>query len=167
MKILLTIMLMLSTTIMITKHPLSMGFNLIMQTIIISLMMNMMMKYSWYSYILVLVMLGGMLVLFMYMASIASNEMMKFNFKFLMLTLMSMVLFFILNENEMFMNSQEIILMIENKQNMSMMKLFNSKTSIMTIMLALYLLITMIYVIFITNTFEGPMRKKNYEKTNS
>uniref|UniRef100_C5HIN4 NADH-ubiquinone oxidoreductase chain 6 n=1 Tax=Aquarius paludum TaxID=95691 RepID=C5HIN4_AQUPA len=161
MKILLAIMLTTSTLMMMMKHPLSMGFNLIIQTIIISLTMNMMMKYSWYSYILVLVMLGGMLVLFMYMASIASNEIMKFNFKMTIMMIISTTLFYLILENEMFMNQQEMIMLIENKQNMSMMKLFNSKTSIMTIMLALYLLITMIYVIFITNTFEGPMRKKN------
>uniref|UniRef100_A0AB38ZDG2 NADH-ubiquinone oxidoreductase chain 6 n=1 Tax=Esakia lundbladi TaxID=3095926 RepID=A0AB38ZDG2_9HEMI len=161
MKILITIMMMLSTMLISLKHPLSMGFNLILMTVTISITMGIMMKYTWYSYILVLVMLGGMLVLFMYMASIASNEIMNFSFKLMMTTMIIGMLTFMLLKNEMLMYNFTMIENIENQQNMSMIKLFNGKSSIMTIMMALYLLITMIYVIYITNTFEGPMRKKN------
>nr|WQM87279.1 NADH dehydrogenase subunit 6 [Esakia johorensis] len=161
MKTLITIMVMLSTMLISLKHPLSMGFNLILTTVTISITMGIMMKYTWYSYILILVMLGGMLVLFMYMASIASNEIMNFSLKLTMTTIIVSLLTFMLLKNEMLMYNFTMIENIENQQNMSMIKLFNGKSSIMTIMMALYLLITMIYVIYITNTFEGPMRKKN------
>nr|YP_011010261.1 NADH dehydrogenase subunit 6 [Esakia hungerfordi]WPW46863.1 NADH dehydrogenase subunit 6 [Esakia hungerfordi] len=161
MKILIMIMMALSTMMISLKHPLSMGFNLILMTLTASMIMTIMMKYSWYSYVLVLVMLGGMLVLFMYMASIASNEIMKFSLKLTMTVMISCIISMMIMKNEMMMNNFSIIENIENQQNMSMMKLFNGKMSIVTIMMALYLLITMIYVIFITNTFEGPMRKKN------
>nr|YP_009692461.1 NADH dehydrogenase subunit 6 [Limnogonus hypoleucus]QEH58873.1 NADH dehydrogenase subunit 6 [Limnogonus hypoleucus] len=163
----MAIMLTLSTSIMMTKHPLSMGFMIILQTLVMSMIMNMMMKFSWYSYILILVMLGGMLILFMYMASIASNEIMKFSMKFTLIAISIFFLFIILNSTEMMMSTQESLMMSENSQNMPLTKLFNTKSSSLTIMLATYLLITMIYVIYITNTFEGPMKKKNYEKTYS
>nr|YP_009692488.1 NADH dehydrogenase subunit 6 [Limnogonus intermedius]QEH58913.1 NADH dehydrogenase subunit 6 [Limnogonus intermedius] len=162
----MAMMLTLSTSIMMTSHPLSMGFTLIMQTIIISMIMILAIKYSWYSYVLILVMLGGMLVLFMYMASIASNEIMKFSMKFTMISVFIFFSFMILNSTEMMTSTQESLIMTEVGQNMPMTKLFNMNSSKLTIMLASYLLITMIYVIYITNTFEGPMRKKNYEKTN-
>nr|YP_011010703.1 NADH dehydrogenase subunit 6 [Metrocoris communis]WPW47383.1 NADH dehydrogenase subunit 6 [Metrocoris communis] len=161
MKMIYTMIIILSTIMMGLSHPLSMGFNLILLTILLSTTMNLIMKYSWYSYILVLVMLGGMLVLFMYMASIASNEIMKFSVKMIMMSFMVMIIMMLIMKNDMNMNMNTIISVIENQQNMSMMKLFNSKSSIITVMLAMYLLITMIYVIFITNVFEGPMRKKN------
>nr|YP_011010469.1 NADH dehydrogenase subunit 6 [Asclepios annandalei]WPW47097.1 NADH dehydrogenase subunit 6 [Asclepios annandalei] len=161
MKILFMIMMSLSTLITTLKHPLSMGFNLILITFISSISMTMWMKYTWYSYILVLVMLGGMLVLFMYMASIASNEIMKFSMKITIMFMMSIMIMMMLIKQEMMSYNTTMIWTTENQQNMSMMKLFNNQTSIITIMMALYLLMTMIYVIYITNTFEGPMRKKN------
>nr|WPW46889.1 NADH dehydrogenase subunit 6 [Ventidius distanti] len=161
MKIMMIIMMTLSSMIMTLKHPLSMGFNLIVMTLILSLTMNLMMKFAWYSYILTLVMLGGMLVLFMYMASIASNEMMKFSLKVTIFMIFVLIMSIMLTNNEMIMFSNETMMNIENKQNMSMMKLFYGKTSMTTIMMALYLLMTMVYIIYITNSFEGPMRKKS------
>nr|UIG88106.1 NADH dehydrogenase subunit 6 [Halobates proavus] len=161
MKMIFILMIMMATIMMMLKHPLSMGFNLILITFISSIMMSIWMKYTWYSYILVLVMLGGMLVLFMYMASIASNEIMKFSFKILIMMIMTMIITLTLLKEEMLSYNSIIIQTLDGQQNMSMMKLFNTKSSIITIMMALYLLMTMIYVIFITNTFEGPMRKKN------
>nr|YP_011010612.1 NADH dehydrogenase subunit 6 [Halobates robustus]WPW47279.1 NADH dehydrogenase subunit 6 [Halobates robustus] len=161
MKIIFMLMITMSTLLMILNHPLSMGFSLILITFLSSMLMSIWLKYTWYSYILVLVMLGGMLVLFMYMASIASNEIMKFSFKTLIMVIITMTITSILLKEEMLSYSNSIIQTMDSQQNMSMMKLFNTKSSIITIMMALYLLMTMIYVIFITNTFEGPMRKKN------
>nr|YP_011010183.1 NADH dehydrogenase subunit 6 [Halobates melleus]WPW46707.1 NADH dehydrogenase subunit 6 [Halobates melleus] len=161
MKMIFMMMITMSTMMMILNHPLSMGFNLILITFLSSMVMSIWMKYTWYSYILVLVMLGGMLVLFMYMASIASNEIMKFSLKTTILMLIIMIMTTILLKEEMLSYNYITIQTMDGQQNMSMMKLFNMKSSIITIMMALYLLMTMIYVIFITNTFEGPMRKKN------
>nr|YP_011010157.1 NADH dehydrogenase subunit 6 [Halobates splendens]WPW46681.1 NADH dehydrogenase subunit 6 [Halobates splendens] len=161
MKMIFMLMIMMATTMMVLKHPLSMGFNLILITFLSSITMSIWMKYTWYSYILVLVMLGGMLVLFMYMASIASNEIMKFSFKTLIMMIISMIVSMALLKEEVMSYGSTIIQTMDGQQNMSMMKLFNTQSSIITIMMALYLLMTMIYVIFITNTFEGPMRKKN------
>nr|AKN01348.1 NADH dehydrogenase subunit 6 [Entomovelia sp. YC-2015] len=161
MKLLFPIIMTLSTTIMFMNHPLSMGFVLIIQTTIVSIMMNTIMKYPWYSYMLILIMLGGMLILFMYMASIASNEIMKFSLKIMVIMFMSFTITMLIMKTEIFLNLSQNMMMNENQQNMSLMKLFNSNSSIMTILMAIYLLITMIYVIFITNSFEGPMRKKN------
>nr|YP_011010313.1 NADH dehydrogenase subunit 6 [Metrocoris ciliatus]WPW46928.1 NADH dehydrogenase subunit 6 [Metrocoris ciliatus] len=161
MKIMYMMMIMMSTMIMMTQHPLSMGFCLILMTLVLSMSMNLLMKYSWYSYILVLVMLGGMLVLFMYMASVASNEIMKFSMKMMIMPATVLITMFFFMKTDMLSYMNTIIPTIENQQSLSMMKLFNSKSMIITMLLALYLLITMIYVIFITNVFEGPMRKKN------
>nr|YP_011010430.1 NADH dehydrogenase subunit 6 [Metrocoris tenuicornis]WPW47045.1 NADH dehydrogenase subunit 6 [Metrocoris tenuicornis] len=161
MKFIYVMIVTISSTMIMMKHPLSMGFNLIIMTILLSMMMNIIMKYSWYSYILTLVMMGGMLVLFMYMASVASNEMMKFSMKTMFMMMFIMIMTTMIMKNELYLNMNMIIPTIENQQNLSMMKLFNMKTFMITIMLAMYLLITMIYVIYITNSFEGPMRMKN------
>nr|QEH58971.1 NADH dehydrogenase subunit 6 [Rhagovelia sp. XD-2019] len=158
-------LIMLTTLIIMVNHPLSMGFLLILQTITTAMIMNMIMKNSWYSYILTLIMAGGMLILFMYMASIASNEIMKFSLKMIMPATLIMMLFFMETEN--FMNFESNKMNLEMNQTLSLMKLFSTKSLIITILLALYLLMTMIYVISIINIFKGPMRMKNYENTNS
>nr|YP_011010599.1 NADH dehydrogenase subunit 6 [Halobates alluaudi]WPW47253.1 NADH dehydrogenase subunit 6 [Halobates alluaudi]WPW47292.1 NADH dehydrogenase subunit 6 [Halobates alluaudi] len=161
MKMMFMLMITMSTTLTVLNHPLSLGFTLILITFLSSMIMSMWMKYTWYSYILILVMLGGMLVLFMYMASIASNEIMKFSFKTLIMIMTIMIISMIFLKEEMLSYNSTVIQTMDGQQNMSMMKLFNTQSSIITIMMALYLLMTMIYVIFITNSFEGPMRKKN------
>nr|YP_010268810.1 NADH dehydrogenase subunit 6 [Haloveloides papuensis]UIG88138.1 NADH dehydrogenase subunit 6 [Haloveloides papuensis] len=161
MKMIMMIMLTMSTIIISMNHPLSLGLIIIIQTTLLSLMMNMMMKYPWYAYVLILTMLGGMLILFMYMASIASNEIMKFSTKILIIMIISIMIIFFLMKNENIMLNYQNMMMLDNQQNMSLMKLFNNKSSMLTIIMALYLLMTMIYVIFLINMFEGPMRKKS------
>ena len=167
MKIIFIIIIMISTTIITLKHPLRIGFNLILITFISSITISIWIKYTWYSYILVLVILGGILVLFIYIARIASNEIIKFSFKTLIIIVISITIAIILLKEEILSYNSIIIQTIDGQQNISIIKLFNTKRSLITIIIALYLLITIIYVIFITNTFEGPIRKKNYEKTNS
>nr|DAA06218.1 TPA_exp: truncated NADH dehydrogenase subunit 6 [Drosophila persimilis] len=69
--------LILTTSIIFLNmiHPLAMGLTLLIQTIFICLISGLMTKSFWYSYILFLIFLGGMLVLFIYVTSLASNEM--------------------------------------------------------------------------------------------
>jgi NADH-ubiquinone oxidoreductase chain 6 len=51
-----------------------MGITLIAQTIIIAIFSGTLLPTYWYSYILVLVFLGGLLILFIYVSTIAANE---------------------------------------------------------------------------------------------
>nr|ATD53073.1 NADH dehydrogenase subunit 6 [Paphnutius ruficeps]ATV98866.1 NADH dehydrogenase subunit 6 [Paphnutius sp. EMHAU-15062703] len=151
------------------KHPLSMGFMLLMQTMI-SCLINGMNNYSyWFSYLLFITFIGGMLVLFIYMASIASNEKFKFSLKLLTLIMIMTPLMFMsmvdiqmtmsinINENVNYnLNSK-----INNKEILSVMKMFNYPTMMITILTIIYLLFTMISIISITNNSEGPLRMKN------
>nr|YP_009512147.1 NADH dehydrogenase subunit 6 [Phymatostetha huangshanensis (nomen nudum)]AXI98516.1 NADH dehydrogenase subunit 6 [Phymatostetha huangshanensis (nomen nudum)] len=171
MKMMIIMMSMLMSTLFPTmKHPLSMGFILLTQTGL-SCMMNGMNNYSyWFSYLLFITFIGGMMVLFIYMASIASNMKFKFSFKLLIsMTIMTMMLMtmnmmdtMLMNENNMneFIN-YELMAKNNNKEMLSIMKMFNMPTTMITIMLIIYLLFTMISIIKITNKKEGPLRKKN------
>nr|QFK69058.1 NADH dehydrogenase subunit 6 [Phymatostetha signifera] len=171
MKMMIIMMSMLMSTLFPTmKHPLSMGFILLMQTGL-SCMMNGMNNYSyWFSYLLFITFIGGMMVLFIYMASIASNMTFKFSIKLMiMIMIMTMLLMtmnmvdtMLMNENNMneFIN-YELMSKNNNKEMMSIMKMFNMPTMMITIMLIIYLLFTMISIIKITNKKEGPLRTKN------
>nr|QNJ60037.1 NADH dehydrogenase subunit 6 [Amblytropidia mysteca] len=151
------------------NHPMSMMMFIILQTLLVGLMVGTMMESFWLSYILFLTFLGGMLVLFIYITSIASNEM--FNPKSIIMMIMlisSMILMMILTmiDKTMFMdllkNTETIN--INNSINYeemtsSLEKLYNKPTFIITMMMMIYLFLALVAVVKITNINQGPIRK--------
>nr|UBS91940.1 NADH dehydrogenase subunit 6 [Anagonalia melichari] len=155
------ILMFLSTMIPFLMNPMSMGMILLMQTIIMSMMISKMMFTSWFTMITFLMMVGGLLILFTYMSSIASNE--KFKLK-LNLTIITILMMWI-SEEMMYENQINEMqkMMIMKTENFSMIKLYNKKSMIITMILVLYLLLTMITISKIVKHHEGPLRSKNYE----
>uniref|UniRef100_UPI0030FEC31B NADH dehydrogenase subunit 6 n=1 Tax=Neopanorpa brisi TaxID=3135612 RepID=UPI0030FEC31B len=155
------------------KHPLAMGLILLIQTLIISLTMGLISNTYWFSYILFLVFLGGMLVLFIYMTSLASNEMFSMSFKlitcFFSLLFLMMFIIIILDKNLILSsfsnfdmnNFMESFMLKTNENSLNLTKLYNQPTSMITLMLINYLLLTLIVIVKITNIFYGPLRQKN------
>nr|AMW67811.1 NADH dehydrogenase subunit 6 [Sisyra nigra] len=153
------------------NHPLAAGLMLILQTIMLSLLCGLLSSTYWFSYILFLVMLGGMLILFIYMTSIASNELIKFSMnKFLtMILIFSMIIlmsyyidnyFFLNNNMEMSMINHNLYFMNSENQ-MNLMKLYNNPTMNITLMMITYLLLTFIIIIKIIKLNSAPLRS-NY-----
>nr|YP_010866017.1 NADH dehydrogenase subunit 6 [Cerapanorpa brevicornis]WGT92302.1 NADH dehydrogenase subunit 6 [Cerapanorpa brevicornis] len=155
------------------SHPLAMGLILLTQTLLICMISGLLTKTFWFSYILFLVFLGGMLILFIYMTSLASNEMFTFSFKLtFMMIFMIMILitmFFIIDQNLWLFNFMNFDMEIMNKMSflnmnensLNLTKLYNFPTSFITIMLINYLFLTLIVIVKITNIFYGPLRQKN------
>jgi len=56
------------------NHPLAMGLTLIFQTALAATMTSILAGTFWFSYLLVLIFLGGMLILFVYVSALAPNE---------------------------------------------------------------------------------------------
>nr|YP_010471435.1 NADH dehydrogenase subunit 6 [Tyraphus nitidus]UVG40774.1 NADH dehydrogenase subunit 6 [Tyraphus nitidus] len=159
MNMLMFLTFLLSMLFIMMSHPLSMGLMLMIQTIMVALLTNMMSNQSWFSYILFLVFVGGMLILFIYMTSIASNE--KFLLmnkqKFMLMIFLSMYLVYYMK-----MNNNMNWFLLFNKNNFSFMnKFFNFPNYIVIIMMIIYLFITLIAVVKIINLKYGPMRQKN------
>nr|WBR65467.1 NADH dehydrogenase subunit 6 [Layahima sp. 1 YZ-2022a] len=169
MSLLLTSMnMIMSLNFIQIKHPLAMGLTLLIQTIIISLTSGLFTYSYWFAYILFLIMLGGMLVLFIYVTSLASNELFSFSMKsftismFMFGLLMTFLLFMdnlmlMTNNLEMIKLSPESNLLGENEINL--IKLYNNPTMNITIMMINYLLLTLIVVVKITNINYGPLRQ--------
>nr|AFI54770.1 NADH dehydrogenase subunit 6 [Scotomedes sp. HL-2012] len=160
----LTIMIMLMMLFPMMKHPLSMGLILILQTITISMLSGMMINSFWFSYMLVISMLSGMLVLFIYMASIASNKKFSTPKATPMVTMLIMMMIIIMiNQEEINYMYIELpkIMSYNYDQLMPMTKMFYYQSLPMTMIMVSYLLITMISVTFTVNITEGPMRKKS------
>nr|AND96436.1 NADH deshydrogenase subunit 6 [Onthophagus sp. BMNH679869] len=161
MMIMITMMILLSMLIIWMKHPLSLGIILLIQTINLSLYMGYFNLNYWYSYILFLIMIGGMLILFIYMTSVASNEKFTPSIKMLFLTSSIIMMYFI-----MIITTDPFYLMMnsnfkENENeiiNLSLNKYFNIPNSIIMYMLIIYLLITLLVIVKITNFKKGSLR---------
>nr|YP_009740482.1 NADH dehydrogenase subunit 6 [Lacanobia aliena]QID03221.1 NADH dehydrogenase subunit 6 [Lacanobia aliena] len=166
-------MFTLSIMMIYLNHPLSIGLMILFQTLLMCLLSGMLIKTYWFSYILFLTFLGGLLVLFIYVSSIASNEMfnLSFNMKIMMLILMMLIImsqiYFFMFENLNWMNLSNNMTENENMLNMSFFnnenkinlnKLYNNHTYLMMMMLVIYLFISLVAIVKITNIFYGPLR---------
>nr|AML25855.1 NADH dehydrogenase subunit 6 [Staphylinidae sp. BMNH 1274171] len=154
-----------SIMFILMNHPMSLGMILLTQTILISMITGYLSMNFWFSYILFLIMIGGMLILFIYMTSIASNEpfyfskKMLFNYVLLMIIIIIMIMvmdpyyflkYLMLKEN----------LWLNNLDNYNLTKYFNYPSIIIIIMMMIYLLITLIAIVKITQIEYGPLRQK-------
>nr|QOL00748.1 NADH dehydrogenase subunit 6 [Sinotmethis amicus] len=151
------------------NHPMSMMMFIIIQTLLIGLTAGTLMESFWLAYILFLTFLGGMLVLFIYITSIASNEMFQLKsisviftgIMWLILTisliLLDKSLYIDLSKNSdtsltnNIMNFQEM--------TMSLNKIYNNPTFMITMMMMIYLFLALLAVVKITNINQGPIRK--------
>lgn len=142
---------------------------LLIQTFLICLISGFIVKTFWFSYVLFLIFLGGILVLFIYVTSLASNEIFNFSIKLLIICISTFTfiyfIVFLLDKNLIIRtiinientSIDEIIsILIEN--SLILNKLYNFPINLITILLIIYLFLTLIAVVKITNVFEGPLR---------
>nr|UQJ75180.1 NADH dehydrogenase subunit 6 [Marginitermes cactiphagus] len=161
MKSMMVMSTLTSTMFTQMTHPLAMGMILLLQTMMMCLISGMMHQSFWFQYILFMVFVGGMLVLFIYVASLASNEMFSLSTKMTTVTAI-MTIAFLTIKDWTTMNSKEMTIynpMTENEITTLTMKLYNHPNGWMTIIMALYLLMTLIVVVKITNLPKGPLRQ--------
>nr|YP_010287452.1 NADH dehydrogenase subunit 6 [Amraica recursaria]UKT61783.1 NADH dehydrogenase subunit 6 [Amraica recursaria] len=168
-----TIMIILSIMMIFLNHPLSIGLMILFQTLLMCLLSGMLIKTYWFSYILFLTFLGGLLVLFIYVSSIASNEMFNLSFNMKLMMMISIMLIIMMQiysynfENLNWMNLSNNIKDNDNMMNISFFnnenkinlnKLYNNHTYMIMMMLVIYLFISLVTIIKITNINYGPLR---------
>jgi len=141
---------------MTRSHPVLLILFILSQTIFICMIAWFKLKIRWFSYILFLIFLGGLIVLFVYITRLASNEL-------IFIRIYSYAQAFILNLTIisiaiLYLNQQPLIYL----SNTIIIKTFNfiySWNSIGLIILTIiYLLLTLIIVVKISNKFEGPIK---------
>nr|UPL65270.1 NADH dehydrogenase subunit 6 [Largus sp.] len=136
------------------SHPLSMGLMIILQAITIALLSGLMLGSFLFSYIITIVMLSGMLVLFIYMASVASNEKFKTPVMIMISALLIfLTLLFLVHDNN---EPSHKMLSNTNMEKMTLTNMLNNKY--LVTLIVFYLLFTMITVSSIVNIMEGPLR---------
>lgn len=126
----------------------------------------------WFSYVLFLTFLGGLLVLFIYITRIASNEIFEFSsikIIFIIIRLFTITILFTIilykklnwlnfSFNYEINNFFEKYLFFNNENKINLTKLYNEQTFILIIIIIIYLFISLIIVIKITNISFGPLR---------
>nr|YP_007889699.1 NADH dehydrogenase subunit 6 [Timelaea maculata]AGI50316.1 NADH dehydrogenase subunit 6 [Timelaea maculata]USN89432.1 NADH dehydrogenase subunit 6 [Timelaea maculata] len=166
------LLIFISIYMFFLNHPFSMGLMILLQTLLMCLLSSMLINTYWFSYILFLIFLGGLLVLFIYVSSVASNELFKisiFNKIFLIYIFMLMISFFCKDNlfwmnfsfNDEMNNFFNLFLFFNNEFKINLSKLYNEQTYLLTLMMIIYLFITLITVVKITNIFFGPLRSFN------
>nr|UKO33030.1 NADH dehydrogenase subunit 6 [Stenochironomus sp. 3CZ] len=157
------------------NHPLSMNTNLMIQAFLITIFSGLLIKSFWFSYSLFLIFLGGMLILFMYMTMVASNEKfwtkkikyLKFYLILILMLIILTIMFFWFNYyflmNKIFnmeslkfnyiMSTWDINLLMLNK-------IYNYPMNLLSIFLMLILFLTLIASVKITNSNYSSMRMK-------
>jgi NADH-ubiquinone oxidoreductase chain 6 len=126
----------------------------------------------WFSYVLFLVFLGGILVLFIYVTSLASNEIFSLSLKivtFSLLPISIIGLLLLTTDSSLWLSNllnNDIlnitdILIYQEAAVTPLLKLYNQPTSFITLILVLYLFLTLIAVVKITSISYGPLRQSN------
>nr|YP_004021533.1 NADH dehydrogenase subunit 6 [Megacrania alpheus adan]BAJ24592.1 NADH dehydrogenase subunit 6 [Megacrania alpheus adan] len=155
MKMMMMMNAIMNAMFLMMKHPLSMGMMIIMQTITIALMTGMLYKSFWFSYILFLMYVGGMMVIFIYMTSLMPNTMFMMPSKKMMLTMIMLMLLTMLTKKMNIMNN-DTMTMIHNTP--MLMKMYTMPANLNVIIMVMYLLFTMITVFNITDSNKSPLR---------
>lgn len=137
-----------------------MGVNLLFSTLILSLIIGLFHTSIWLSYALILVLLGGLLVIFVYVSLLASNEtLIRINKIYSLIFFSSPALiFFIFNPYQ-----REVI---NFKLNLNHSIKFNWLTDFysitlgsLTIFLLFYLLLTLLVVVYNTKNKHATLRR--------
>nr|YP_010373220.1 NADH dehydrogenase subunit 6 [Dicerca corrugata]UPI13494.1 NADH dehydrogenase subunit 6 [Dicerca corrugata] len=157
--------LTLSMVFLATKHPLSMGLLLLLQSTLIASVTGFFNYNFWYSYILFLIMVGGMLVLFIYMTSIASNE--KFEnsntlvIMVMLMTILTLTVYIWMDKLYIHQNFNSLDIQSTYKiWNLSLSKFINFPSNVVLYMIITYLFVTLIAIVKITDLSYGALRQK-------
>nr|YP_009443409.1 NADH dehydrogenase subunit 6 [Diaphorina lycii]ATR80193.1 NADH dehydrogenase subunit 6 [Diaphorina lycii] len=158
LKTLLFMMFYISSIMPFISTPVSLGFLILIQTFILCLISRVISISSWVPMSIFLIMVGGLMVIFMYTTSICSNVQFK-------ISNMKLPLMYSILSLPMFYTTPTQLLMYDNFQlmdnmNFDFLKLFMPLNIFMSTFMFIYLLAALIIMINMMTLTKGPMRKK-------
>nr|WID84315.1 NADH dehydrogenase subunit 6 [Striatobalanus amaryllis] len=158
MNTILILMFMVNLIFLFMFHPLAMIFVLILQTMFLSILMYSITQFPWFSYTLILVFLGGMLILFTYMSNIASNEIFKPNMKMTVPLIISPIFATLISNPKQNLSLETKSLFINQFPNLTIFKPFSNSIMPITILMAAYIILTLLTIVKISKMNQGPLR---------
>jgi NADH-ubiquinone oxidoreductase chain 6 len=139
--------------ITLVTNPITMVIIIVVQSLLICLILFMNMSVSWYSYILFLIFIGGLIVLFIYICRIASNEIFSRGTRNIKLMLLITIVILL----SIFSPRIEINILNVGKVWI-IYKIIESINIILIVLAIFFLLFTLIVVVKISNLKLGPIR---------
>nr|YP_009689588.1 NADH dehydrogenase subunit 6 [Neoscona multiplicans]QCF46307.1 NADH dehydrogenase subunit 6 [Neoscona multiplicans] len=139
-------MIMLGVLFVLSIQPMMVISSLIIIVLVYSMFLYWSLSSFWFSYMVILVLMSGVLVVFMYMMSVLPNE------SFEVSSLMILILGFVLMYNSNFYNE-----FIQDVGLMSM-KIWEGTTMLMSMFLVMYLLFIMIIIVWVSMMEVGAIR---------
>ena len=149
-------------------QPLTIGLILLIQTFLVSLFRGTILFRYWFSYILMLIFLGAILILFIYVSSLAPNQQFKIPGPALILVLVS--IFFsslTLILDPLTLNSCYTKISSYSAASLAISPtwilriIYSNQCYLITSLIILYLLLTLVVVVKIVSPFSGPLRLTN------
>lgn len=139
-------------------HPLAIIFVLILQTILTSIMIFSITQFPWFSYTLILVFLGGILILFTYISNIASNEIFKPNIKIILPLAIAPGITIFISRPKQNLTQESKIFNLDQYSNLTIFKPFSDAIIPITLLIASYIILTLLTVVKISKINQGPLR---------
>ena len=158
------LLLALILTFPLISHPLSMGLNLLISTVVIAGIIGLCFTNFWMSYTLLLILSGGLLVIFIYVALLASNELFSSNVSYIIATLVLCLrpFLFTLYKRDIEGRAQDSFVYGTSSSELSdwISKFYSSELYQFTIFLVCYLFLTLIVVVYNTKVDNSPLRRQ-------
>nr|QJS52210.1 NADH dehydrogenase subunit 6 [Gondwanalimnadia sp. MT-2020] len=156
----LSLFLTLIVVFIFLNHPLALALNLFFQTLCITVLSTSLLTDPWFSYILFLVFLGGLLVIFAYVSTFAANE--KFalsSFSFMCCLVFSLVTFyFCFYGNYLSWKITYLFNFIEDLYSLTTSLVLYSVNIGVLCFLVGYLLLALLIVVRLNRMSDGPLR---------
>lgn len=138
-----------------SNHPIAIVVIIIIQSLVICSSIFILSHYRWFSLIIFLIFIGGLIVLFIYIARLASNEIFSINLKFILsislISLIILVLLKIILPSSSFYHSSLAF-------KLSIFPIYSESFYSPTLIIMIYLLLTLIITVNIIKLYEAPIR---------
>ena len=136
---------------------------LFIQTFLLVLFLGNVFQIMWFSYVLFIVYIGGILILFFYIISLINNKLFNFN-KPLLLYLLRFILiyliFFLKTKNILNFDFLNLEYKFKDFNFLNWYKLYNFYSNFLNIFIINFLFFILIITIKLTKRFFGPLRIK-------
>nr|ARH10742.1 NADH dehydrogenase subunit 6 [Chaetosiphella stipae] len=161
-KLILITNLIISMMFMSMKSPLSSNLLILIQSIMLTMMINLINKTSWIAFMLIILYIGGLMIIFLYISSIAFNEInfnKNFMSMFIKMTLIYILIMMIKNnlilENFNYENNYIF------EDNFYLLNMFFIPNYYMIYFIIMILFFMLILIIWMLKNNKGPIRQKN------
>lgn len=154
------ILLIIITTSLVTitaSTPITIGALILIQAILISLSL-MGLSSSWFSIILFIIYIGGLLVIFSYFIALGPNQ----HIYLLPTSMFALALFILLSYNLAQWPIRTSIINLLSSTPIPPLTIYDQENSLILILLVIVLFLALILVVKITNRSAGPLRPFNY-----